>query len=651
MKKVFLKSLLLLCALIVGTNAWAVETPVVTADFTAKTANHSSYGDTWTYGDWSLTKCANNNGGWAYIRCGGKGGDKATSTTTSTTIIQGTSKINYDIKEVKVLHNGTSNNNFTVNSVVLEISTKSDFSSLSNEIELTPSISKEVSGTVSFTTGAPYASGSYYRVKINWTVKGKSNYGLDVTKVEFYEAEASTDPTISADDVELGCDDTSGEITYSISNAPAANTEVTASSDDVWISNITVDENTTKVSFTTTANTALVDRVGTITLTYRNTDTDEDLDDIDVTITQAKKVVTLYYTLATTVVPGRHYIITNGKTSTIKVMGEQTNNNRSSNDVTTSSEGKLNVSSDAGIYEFLIEGDESTGYYTIYDAINNGYLYAASGSSNHLKVQTTNNDNGKWTIDIDENGVATIKAQGTNSRNWMRNNSNIFSCYGSGQDDIYLFERDDDSGSQTVSVSIAETCTDGSKYYATYSSPFGFVIPDGLTVEEIGINNDGKLNVQAYTAGARVPANTGVMISSTAAGPKTLTLAGGGTSVLGSSNRLRSTGTNITAEKMAETDENCTFYRLTMHNGTDIGFWYGAEEGVAFDYSTANRAYLAVPSGAQAPARFWFTDEENGATNIEAVEAAEEGVKFIQNGKLYIKKNGVVYDMLGIVVR
>jgi len=42
-----------------------------------------------------------------------------------------------------------------------------------------------------------------------------------------------------------------------------------------------------------------------------------------------------------------------------------------------------------------------------------GYLYAASSKSNHLKTQTTLNDNGSWLITVDSNGIATVKAQGT----------------------------------------------------------------------------------------------------------------------------------------------------------------------------------------------------------------------------------------------
>ncbi len=73
-----------------------------------------------------------------------------------------------------------------------------------------------------------------------------------------------------------------------------------------------------------------------------------------------------------------------------------------------------------------------------------GYLYAASSSANHLKTQTTNNANGSFKIEIASSGVATIKAQGTYTRNWMRFNSSnspkLFACYSSGQADISIYK-------------------------------------------------------------------------------------------------------------------------------------------------------------------------------------------------------------------
>jgi len=70
-----------------------------------------------------------------------------------------------------------------------------------------------------------------------------------------------------------------------------------------------------------------------------------------------------------------------------------------------------------------------------------GYLYAASSSSNHLKTESTLSDNSSWTIEIASTGNATVKAQGTNTRNHLRKNSSsaLFACYSSGQDDICIY--------------------------------------------------------------------------------------------------------------------------------------------------------------------------------------------------------------------
>lgn len=77
--------------------------------------------------------------------------------------------------------------------------------------------------------------------------------------------------------------------------------------------------------------------------------------------------------------------------------------------------------------------------------VGNGYLYAASSSSNHLKTETTLTNNSSWTITITSEGVATIKAKGENTRNWLRynsasNNGQLFSCYSSGQADICIYK-------------------------------------------------------------------------------------------------------------------------------------------------------------------------------------------------------------------
>lgn len=72
--------------------------------------------------------------------------------------------------------------------------------------------------------------------------------------------------------------------------------------------------------------------------------------------------------------------------------------------------------------------------------VDDGYLYAASSSSNYLRTQDTLSDNSSWKIEI-KNGVASITAQGTNTNNQLKynNSSKLFSCYGSGQVDVKIY--------------------------------------------------------------------------------------------------------------------------------------------------------------------------------------------------------------------
>ncbi|MBQ7672203.1 MAG: hypothetical protein IJS49_03910, partial [Paludibacteraceae bacterium] len=101
---------------------------------------------------------------------------------------------------------------------------------------------------------------------------------------------------------------------------------------------------------------------------------------------------------------------------------------------------------------------------------------------------------------------------------------------------------------------------------------------------------------------------------------------------------------------------NHIYYGLSLNSAgeaSSVGFYWMAANGAAFE-NGAHKAFLAVPvltyqQEFLAPARILFN--ENGATGIENVESQEKAVKFIQNGQIYIQKNGVAYDAMGRVVR
>ena len=65
----------------------------------------------------------------------------------------------------------------------------------------------------------------------------------------------------------------------------------------------------------------------------------------------------------------------------------------------------------------------------------------------------------------------------------------------------------------------------------------------------------------------------------------------------------------------------------------------------------AGKAYLVYNGSLSAPSVIRIVDEENNATNLSNIGATDEAVKFIQDGKLYIKRNGVTYDAMGHAIR
>lgn len=347
-----------------------------------------------------------------------------------------------------------------------------------------------------------------------WDVTGSYNYFLlyvsggstVISSIEITYS-ASTDPIINANaTVELAANATSGEIAYSITNSQSG-TSLTATSEADWISDITV--GTEKVTFTTTANTTGNERSATITLTYGSVTK-------NVTVTQAKPVVTVNYSLATAIVPGKHYIITSGTDGEILALGKQTSNYREEVPV-NATDGSLSVEDNAGVYEFLINVDNATGFYTLYDVANEKYLYANSNSSNNINVEASLDkyNNGVWAIEISSNGVATIKAQGANSHNWIRYNSNDsrFSCYGeiNTMADVYLFERDNDESPVQTTITISPAAD---KTYTTFcrAIDLDFTNVSGIEAYIVSGLTESSASIKKVN---KVPAGEGIILKRT----------------------------------------------------------------------------------------------------------------------------------------
>jgi len=92
----------------------------------------------------------------------------------------------------------------------------------------------------------------------------------------------------------------------------------------------------------------------------------------------------------------------------------------------------------------------------------------------------------------------------------------------------------------------------------------------------------------------------------------------------------------------------------TVFNGTTYdyilysdGLFYRIGEG-SVPYG---KAYLHLDSAPSSSPGVRIIFEDNNATSLESVEAKEEAVKFIENGRFLIRKNGITYDALGRIIR
>lgn len=119
----------------------------------------------------------------------------------------------------------------------------------------------------------------------------------------------------------------------------------------------------------------------------------------------------------------------------------QNNNNRGQTEDLTINNGILTPTSSAQL--ITLEATNVTKKPWKFN-VGDGYLYAASSSSNYLKTSASpSNDNEKATISIETNGNATITFQGKSERNVLKYNSKdgLFSCYTKGQTEVQIYAK------------------------------------------------------------------------------------------------------------------------------------------------------------------------------------------------------------------
>ena len=159
-------------------------------------------------------------------------------------------------------------------------------------------------------------------------------------------------------------------------------------------------------------------------------------------------------TSADQLVAGKHYIIASSGTDGDAYYMSNQDTEYHNRNATGISKSNYKIAINDLAYDMILSGNE--GNWTFYDVYGPdgqgtepGYLYASSSDNDYLELQSTLDNNGKWSISIGDGGAATIVAQGTNSHNVMQFNSSspLFSCYASAsQSPVYLYVKDNDNG-------------------------------------------------------------------------------------------------------------------------------------------------------------------------------------------------------------
>ena len=161
-------------------------------------------------------------------------------------------------------------------------------------------------------------------------------------------------------------------------------------------------------------------------------------------------------------VAGAKYLVVSAQSGSGYALGLQNTNNRAAVSVTINSSSitatPATLSTDAKPFEITLGGNSDN--WTLFDAVNNGYLYAASSSNNYLRNQITST---KWTISFSSNAAVLTSLYNSVTRNLLRYNStnSLFSCYSSGQDAVYLYKKVE---TNTPTITIIETTLSGFTY-------------------------------------------------------------------------------------------------------------------------------------------------------------------------------------------
>lgn len=258
-------------------------------------------------------------------------------------------------------------------------------------------------------------------------------------------------------------------------------------------------------------------------------------------------------------------------------------------------------------YEYTISAT-GDGKYSIKST--QGYL-AIKGNMTDLTVSETETENCHWTITY-QDGKVLLKGNAGGRILGYNSSANCFRYYDpKNYNNITLYKK---VTSTTGSFSITDAG------FATYYTDKAFVMPEnvqgGIVTKANKETNQLTISYN-YQPGTVVPAKTPIVLKGEK-GDYTVNYttseetAPAGNMLYGAE--------NVDADGMTFVEgTNVKYYKLALGNDGKCGFYWGATDGAAFEY-TANRAFLAIDitDASQAPEGFSLYGD-GGTTDIDGV--------------------------------
>lgn len=197
---------------------------------------------------------------------------------------------------------------------------------------------------------------------------------------------------------------------------------------------------------------------------------------------------------------------------------------------------------------------------------------------------------------------------------------------------------------KTITITyIDATPTLGANGWSTFSAPFKFAVTGAeVYMAAPDAEQNATKVILSKVENGIVPAEEGVILKGTEGATVTITPTNAEASDYDDNlNDLMNT-----AVAPAIASEGSNMYVLATIGGTTAFYPCG---NITIPM---NKAWMFIfPAANQAPDAIRIEFAENNATNIQNVEGAEKAVKFIENGKLFILREGVVYDATGRMVK